>query len=69
MPSPMTANFRHQMQVGQPTETASHDESIHRLHLDHRINALAFKNTNDSNITVAVGSMSMERDNNKVEIY
>jgi len=45
------------------------DESMHRVNFDHRINALAFKNTNDMSVTVAVGSMIMDRDSNKVEIF
>ena len=45
------------------------DESIHCIHFDHRINAIGFKSVQDMNITVAVGSMVMDRYNNKVEIY
>ena len=45
------------------------DESIHSVEFENRINAVGFKNTNDMNLTIAVGSMIMDKDSNKVEIF
>jgi len=45
------------------------DESIHSVEFDHRVNAIGFKNMNDMNVTVAVGSMILDRHSNKVEIF
>ena len=44
------------------------DDSIHCFRFEHEINALAFRNTANDNVTIAVGSLSLERANNKVEI-
>lgn len=45
------------------------DESIHSVEFEHRVNAIGFKNMNDMNVTVAVGSMILDRHSNKVEIF
>lgn len=39
------------------------------MNFGHQINALGFRNTNDASVTMAVGSMVMSRENNKVEIF
>ena len=45
------------------------DDSIHSVEFENRINAIGFKYTNDMNLTIAVGSMIMDKDSNKVEIF
>ena len=45
------------------------DESMHKLNFDHNVNSIAFKHTNDSNVNLAVGSMILDRQENKVEIF
>lgn len=49
-------------------QVVSPDESMHRLNFDHNVNSIGFQSSGDSNLTMAVGSMNMAREN-KIEIF